>query len=416
MAQLTQDCFAFGKKLIKLETALNKIKKNIKPSKIIEEINISKSLNRIVAKDIITKKNIPPHSNSAVDGYAIIYNEYKSGNRVFSIAGKSTAGHPYKQKTKKLATIKILTGAILPIGYDTVIMEEDCIIKNKSLVLPNNIKKYMNYRNLGEDIKFKNKVFFSGHKLRPQDIGVLYSLGVKKIKVYTQLKICVFSCGDELTSIDKPLKKGHIYDSNRVMLVNFLSKLSYKVQDLGILKDNKKYITKKLNNASKNNDFIITSGGMSLGDEDHIKPLIEERGEMHVWRLAIKPGRPVGFGNYNKTPILGLPGNPAAAFVTFLMLGIPILKQISGHKLIKNNYIPIKINFEHKKKPGRKEFLRVKLSNKDNRLILKKFHKEGAGILSSTSWATGLGIIDDDIEELKEHDTINYISFSELLS
>ena len=416
MAQLSQDCFAFGKKLIKLETALNKIKKNIKPSKIIEEIEISKSLNRILASDIIANINVPPYSNSAVDGYAIKYNDYKSGNREFNIVGKSTAGHPYNKKIKKLDSIKILTGAIVPVGYDTVIMEEDCIIKNRTLMLPNKIVKFMNYRHLGEDIKIKDKLFFTGHKLRPQDIGVLYSLGTKIIKTYSQLKVGVFSCGDELSNIDKPLKKGCIYDSNRIMLINFLSKLNYKVQDLGILKDNKAYITKKLNKASDNNDFIMTSGGMSLGDEDHIKPIIEKKGVMHVWRLAIKPGRPVGFGIYNKTPILGLPGNPAAAFVTFLMLGIPILKQMSGQKLIKNNYIPIKVNFKHKKKTGRKEFLRVKVSYKDNNLILNKFHKEGAGILSSASWADGLGIIDDNIKEVNKQDIINYISLNELLS
>ena len=416
MAQLSQDCFAFGKKLIKLETAINRIKKNIKPTEKIEEINTSKSLNRILAHNIIAKINIPPHSNSAVDGYAIKYNHYKSGNREFNIVGKSTAGHPYNKKNKKLDCIRILTGAIVPNGYDTVIMEEDCIIKNETLILPNKIKKYMNYRHLGEDIKIKDKVFLAGHKLRPQDIGVLYSIGIKIIKVYEQLKVCVFSCGDELSNTDIPLKKGKIYDSNRIMLVNFLSKLNYKVQDLGILKDNKAYISKKLNKASKNNDFIITSGGMSLGDEDHIKPIIEESGVMHVWRLAIKPGRPVGFGIYNQTPILGLPGNPAAVFVTFLMLGIPILKLMSGHKLLKNSYIPVKINFEHKKKLGRKEFLRVQLESKGNSLILNKFHKEGAGILSSASWATGLGIIDDNIKEVKKQDTINYISLNELLN
>ena len=416
MAQLSQDCFAFGKKLIKLETALNKIKKNIKPTEKVEEINISKSLNRILANDIIAKINIPPHSNSAVDGYAIKYNDYKPGNREFNIAGKSTAGHPYNKKIKKLDSIRVLTGAIVPIGYDTVIMEEDCIVKNKTLILPNKIIKNINYRHLGEDIKVKDKVFFAGHKLRPQDIGVLYSLGIKMIKVCSQLKVGVFSCGDELSNIGRPLKKGSIYDSNRIMLINFLIKLNYKVQDLGILKDNKDYIDKKLHKASNNNDFIITSGGMSLGDEDHIKPLIEKKGVMHVWRLAMKPGRPVGFGIFNKTPILGLPGNPAAAFVTFLMLGIPILKQMSGQKLIKNNYIPIKVNFEHKKKTGRKEFLRVKVSYKDNNLILNKFHKEGAGILSSASWASGLGIIDDNLTEVKKQDTINYISLNELLS
>ena len=416
MVQLTQDCYAFGKKLVKLESALNKINKNIKCSQPIEDISVKNSLNRVLANNVISKSNIPPYSNSAVDGYAIRYKEYRSGNRLFTIVGKSTAGHPYNNKVRKLDAIKILTGAMLPYGFDTIIMEEDCIVINKCLKVPNKILKYMNYRYLGEDIKSKTKVFNIGHKLRPQDIGVLYSLGIKNIKTYVQLKVCVFSCGDELTNLEQPLKKGHIYDSNRSMLINFLSKLGCKVKDLGILKDDKRVIIKKLNNATKNNDFIITSGGMSLGEEDHIKPLIADKGKIHVWRLAIKPGRPVGFGNYNKIPILGLPGNPAAAFVTFLMIGIPILKKISGQATIKNNYIPINVNFTHRKKTGRKEFLRVQLAHKANKLILNKFHKEGAGILSSASWATGLGIIEDNIENIKLNDKINYISLNELLS
>ena len=175
---------------------------------------------------------------------------------------------------------------------------------------------------------------------RKVDLNIYGPLGIKEIKVYKLLKVAIFSCGDELTDVDNLLKKSHIYDSNREMIKGFLIKLGYGITDLGILEDDKNIIQKKLKKAAMNNDLIITSGGMSLGDEDHIKKIIEKNGTMHAWRLAIKPGRPVGFGLYNNCPIIGLPGNPAAAFITFLMLAIPILKQVSGQKIEKYRIHP----------------------------------------------------------------------------
>ena len=416
MVQLTQDCFAFGKKLIKLENAINRIHKNIKCNQNIEKIHIKYSLDRTIATNVVSKLNVPPYSNSAVDGYAIRYKDYLSNAKTYNIAGKSTAGHPCNKKLKKLDAIRIFTGAILPNGFDTIIMEEDCVVNGKKVILPSKVKKNINYRCLGEDIKINSKVFSSGHKIRPQDIGVLSSLGISYIKAFEPITVSIFSCGDELINIGTKLKKGQIYDSNRVMITNFLKKLGCKVNDLGILKDNKNSLIKKLNNAANKSDLIITSGGMSLGDEDHIKAIIETIGKIHVWRLAIKPGRPVGFGTINNTPILGLPGNPAAAFVTFLILAIPIIKKMSG-EIVKNiKKIKVPINFNHKKKTGRKEFLRVQLIKKNDDLYLNKFPKEGAGILSSASWASGLGIIDDDIINIKPNDKINYISLNELLN
>jgi molybdopterin molybdotransferase len=171
-----------------------------------------------------------------------------------------------------------------------------------------------------------------------------------------------------------------------------------------------------LKKASINNDLIITSGGMSLGDEDHIKNIIDNKGSIYAWRLAIKPGRPVGFGMFNKCPIIGLPGNPAAAFITFLVVAIPILKQMSGQLVNKYNLIPISSDFYYTKKKGRKEFIRVKLINKKNKLTAQKFPKAGAGILTSTTWSSGIGILDEKVEEIKPGDKINYLSFNEILN
>ncbi|MDG2001207.1 MAG: molybdopterin molybdotransferase MoeA [Alphaproteobacteria bacterium] len=416
MTQLTKDLKAFGNKLVKLNTAIKIIKNNFNLQQYTELVNLKNTLNRISGENIISSINVPAHSNSAVDGYAINFKEYSNGNRKFKIIGKSSAGHPFNKKVKKLNSIRVLTGAILPPNLDTIIMEEDCKIINNILNLPDNVKKGINYRYLGEDIKKNSIVYKKGHKIKPQDIGVLASLGIKRIRAYKALKIAIFSSGDELVNVGKPLNKGQIYDSNREMIIAFLGKLGFLVTDLGILKDKSDVIENKLKKASINNDLIITSGGMSLGDEDHIKNIIDNKGSIYAWRLAIKPGRPVGFGMFNKCPIIGLPGNPAAAFITFLVVAIPILKQMSGQLVNKYNLIPITSDFYYTKKKGRKEFIRVKLINKKNKLTAQKFPKAGAGILTSTTWSSGIGILDEKVEEIKPGDKINYLSFNEILN
>ena len=416
MTQLTKDLKAFGNKLVNLNTAIKIIKNNFNLQQHTELVNLKDTLNRISGENIISSINVPAHSNSAVDGYAINFKEYSNGNRKFKIIGKSSAGHPFNKKVQKLNSIRVLTGAMLPPNLDTIIMEEDCEITNKILILPDNVKKGINYRHLGEDIKKNSIVYKKGHKIKPQDIGVLASLGIKRIRVYKALKIAIFSSGDELVDVGKPLNKGKIYDSNREMIKAFLSKLGFLVTDLGILKDKSDIIENKLKKASINNDLIITSGGMSLGDEDHIKNIIDNNGSIYAWRLAIKPGRPVGFGMFNKCPIIGLPGNPAAAFITFLVVAIPILKQMSGQIVNKYNLIPITGDFYYTKKKGRKEFIRVKLINKKNKLTLQKFPKAGAGILTSTTWSSGIGILDEKVEEIKPGDKINYLSYNEILN
>jgi len=416
MTQLTKDLKAFGNKLVKLNTAIKIIKNNFNLQQYTELVNLKNTLNRISGENIISSINVPAHSNSAVDGYAINFKEYSNGNRKFKIIGKSSAGHPFYKKVQKLNSIRVLTGAILPTNLDTIIMEEDCKIINNILTLPDNVKKGINYRYLGEDIKKNSIVYKKGHKIKPQDIGVLASLGIKRIRAYKALKIAIFSSGDELVNVGKPLNKGQIYDSNREMIIAFLGKLGFLVTDLGILKDKSDVIENKLKKASINNDLIITSGGMSLGDEDHIKNIIDNKGSIYAWRLAIKPGRPVGFGMFNKCPIIGLPGNPAAAFITFLVVAIPILKQMSGQLVNKYNLIPITSDFYYTKKKGRKEFIRVKLINKKNKLTAQKFPKAGAGILTSTTWSSGIGILDEKVEEIKPGDKINYLSFNEILN
>ena len=414
MTQLKPDNEAFGGKLYTLLRAKKTIMSSLNTNLKVINIKSFHSLNKIIAKPIIAPINVPPHSNSAVDGYAIKFKDLNMNREnKFILVGKSKAGKPYKNLLKKNETIRVLTGAIIPKNADTVIMEEDCIVIKNEIIFPDNIKKGINFRKYGEDLKIKSKVFDTGHKIKPQDVGILSSLGIHKIKSFKDISVSIFSCGDELTNSNKNIKTGKIYDSNRGMLLAFLNQLGVKVKDLGIVPDNRSKIIKTLNIAAKS-DLILSSGAMSLGDEDHIKNIIENNGNLRVWRLAIKPGRPVGFGHYKNTNFLGLPGNPAAAFVTFLILGVPIIKKLRGEKITDPIMHKIKVNFHHSKKYGRKEFIRVRLDTNKN--LLNKFPKVGAGILSSTSWANGLGIINEDTTVIKPNDKILFVSFNELIN
>ena len=407
----------FKNKLTKLKHALTAIKSNTTFEAKTKSILISQALGKILSEDIFSNRNVPPHSNSAVDGYAIRFKDLEQNpNKIFNISGKSKAGTLPKNKIKKMCTVRVLTGAILPKDLDTVVMEEDCTIDQERIKINKNIRKGINFRKLGEDIKIKDKVFNRGHKLRPQDIGVLSSIGIKKIKVYKFLRVAVFSSGDEIVSTKNVPKVGQLFDSNKPMIISLLEKVGCNPTDLGILPDQKIQIIKNFLSASKKFDLLISSGAMSLGDEDHIKKILDEDGNLKVWRIAIKPGRPVGYGFYKNTPILALPGNPTAAFVTFLMLGIPLINKMSGLKNVNNKRYKLPINFHYNKKAGRIEYLRVKTVFKNGKLFLNKFPKEGAGILTSASWADGLAIIDENTTKLKLNDLVDYISFNEILN
>ena len=417
MAQAKNKRIYSKNKLTKLKYALTVIEKNIIFKPKTKSIFISQALENIVSEDIFSNRNVPPHSNSAVDGYAIRFKDLKKNpNRVFTISGKSKAGTFPKHKINKMCTVRVLTGAILPKGSDTVVMEEDCEINQDKIKIKKIIKKGINFRMLGEDIKIKNKVFAKGHKLKPQDVGILSSIGLKKIKVYIPLRVGVFSSGDEIVNPNNNPKIGQLFDSNRPMIISLLKKIGCNVVDLGILPDQTKQIVHNLSKASKKFNLIVSSGAMSLGEEDHIKKILEEQGSLNVWRIAIKPGRPVGYGFYNKTPILALPGNPTAAFITFLMIGLPIISRMSGLKKDFYKRYKLPINFHYNKKAGRIEYLRVKTVYKNGKLSLNKFPKEGAGILTSVSWADGLAIIDENTTNLELNDLVNYVSFNELLN
>ena len=421
MAQLTDDCFAFGGKLTQVDEALDQLKGTLKPSTKTENVPLVEALNRILAENIISRKNVPADNNSAVDGFSIYYDDIQSGSETkLPITGRAIAGVPLGCLQNRGEAVQILTGALMPDGPagqrpDTVVMIEDCLVDGGVVSLPEGIYRGANCRLLGEDIQCGETILRAGSRLRPQEIGLAASIGCGHLPVMVPLKVAVFSTGNEVLDPGDSLFDGAIYDSNRYTLMQLLKSVGCEVVDLGILEDDPKIIADALLSATIKFDLILTSGGVSTGEEDHVRKVLENKGSLLFWRLAIKPGRPVALGQINDTVFIGLPGNPVAAIVTFLQIARPIILKLSGANDSVPKSFSVQSNFTYKKKLNRREYVRVQVKqNGTGKLTAEKYEREGAGILSSMVFADGLVELSEDIVNVEKGDFVNYIPFSEL--
>jgi molybdopterin molybdotransferase len=306
----------------------------------------------------------------------------------------------------------------MPAGADTVMMQEDSRREGEEVILRPGIKRGSNRRRAGEDVKAGATILEAGMRLRPQDIGLAAAIGRTSLEVAQQLRVAVFSTGDELAEPGDPLPDGAIYDSNRFTLAALLGQLGCAVGDLGILPDRREAVQRALAGAASNHDLIITSGGVSVGEEDHVKAAVLALGRLHVWRLAIKPGRPIALGQLEdgsrQVPFIGLPGNPVAAMVTFLRVVRPILLRLMGARDAGPRLYRVRAQFDHKKKKDRREFLRARLvTESDGSLIAVKFPREGAGILSSLVEAEGLVELPESLTRLEPGSMVDFLPFNE---
>ena len=420
MVQLTSDCFAFGGKLTRIDEALQSILESLAIKKETEQISLNRALNRFLAEDVVSLENVPADNNSAVDGYSIFFDDLnETGSTALPVKGKVAAGRPLNCIQKRGEAVRIFTGAVMPHGAnsedpDTVLMQEDIQLENENVIIPPGIKRGSNRRLLGEDIVAGTRVLEAGMRLRPQDIGLAAATGKALLSVRKPLRVAVFSTGDEVTDPGEELVRGKIYDSNRFTLMNLLTTLGCEVEDIGIIPDKPALIEKAVASSIQQKDLIITSGGVSTGEEDHVKNFIEKTGELLFWRLAIKPGRPVALGRLKGTFFIGLPGNPVAAMVTFLKIARPIILYLSGAKDIYPRPLIGRADFNYTKKPERREFVRVKVDeNEKEELVFHKYKKEGAGILSSLVFADGLVELSEEATRIRKGDTVKYFPFSE---
>lgn len=367
--------------------ALKRIMDAVTPITATEKIQIREALGRVLAEDIISPINVPPCINSAMDGYAVHGSDLpQHGVRELQVAGTVFAGKPFKQMVLPGQCVRIMTGAVMPYGTDTVIMQEHVEVRGNNIRIGADTKPGANVRAAGEDVAAGEQILDRGRTLTPADIGLIASLGYGEVTVTRRLRVAFFSTGDELRSIGEVLEQGQIYDSNRYTLFGMLARLGVEIMDMGVIADNRDTLRKAFEQAAATADVLITTGGVSVGEADYVKEVLESVGSVDFWKIAIKPGRPLAFGRIRNTWFFGLPGNPVSVMVTFYQFVQPALRHLMAARQSETITLRVPCISKLKKRPGRVEYQRGILEHDTNgQPIVKKTGAQGSGILSSMS-------------------------------
>jgi molybdopterin molybdotransferase len=400
--------------------ALAHLLKNASPVNEEETVPTQAALGRVLAKDIASQVDVPPLDNTSMDGYAVRSSEIKQVGTVLRMAQRIPAGS-VGQSLETGTIARIFTGAPIPQGADAVVMQEDCIVQDQNeLVQINSIPNAGQWiRRRGEDLTAGKLALTAGSLLRPQQLGVAASAGYAQLPVKRKVRVAAFFTGDELSLPGEPLKLGGIYNSNRDTLLGVIRSLGCEATDYGIVPDRLEATRAALRTASANHDLIITSGGVSVGEEDHIKPAVNAEGRLDLWQIGIKPGKPLAFGAVRKqqqsdqeTWFIGLPGNPVSSFVTFLLFVRPFILKLQGRSDLSSPSYLMRADFDWLKPDRRNEFLRVKINAQGG---LDLFPNQSSGVLTSAAW--GDGLLDCPAGQgFKKGDMVRYIPFSGLLS
>jgi len=395
------DCCADGHEgpALKLADALERILAEVKPVVGSETVAVRSALGRVLAADVESRIDVPSHTNSAMDGYAVIGADLPAdaGTRL-EVIGTSAAGRPFGGQVAPGQCVRIMTGAPMPAGADTVVMQESVTRDGDTAIIDAGQKPGQHVRQAGEDIAAGSVALQSGTLLMPAQIGILGSLGVGEVSVRRRPRVAFFSTGDELRSVGEPLGEGQIYDSNRYTIFGMLTRLGVEVFDMGIVRDERDAVEQAFAEAADAADAIVTSGGVSVGDADYVTETLERAGTVGFWKVAIKPGRPLAFGRIGNALFFGLPGNPNSVMATFYQLVQPALQALAGMPDPSPPLtIPAVSASALRKKPGRTEFQRGVLSRGDDgRLVVHKTGQQGSGVLSSMAAANCFIVLPED--------------------
>ena len=407
------------KKLTNIKKAMKIVEKNLSTTSAHEEVSLELCEGRVLAENLISNYNIPSYDNAAVDGFAFNFDNFVKNKDELIIVNTSKPGKPFIGKIKEGQALEIFTGSYIfkkKSNIDTVVMHEDCIVKKNKIKILNVPSKGSNIRPQGEDIKKGAVLLKKGTKIRSVDLGAIASIGFRKIKVFKKIKVGIFSTGNELSKNKHTKEKFKIFDSNKITLISLFKKLNCITYDFGILKDNYEISKKKLLGSSSKVDMIITTGGVADSQSDFIVKVLNDIGELKLWRISVKPGRPFVFGKINKKPIFGLPGNPVAVVVTFFMIILKFMNKMKGRNSYSLKYRLVSSGFSFKKKIGRTEWLRGSVVLHNDQLVLKKFKSEGSGILSSIIRSEGIIEIDENKHYIEKGEKIKFYDFEELLN
>ena len=411
------DRFATSGGLMTAAEALARLRDRLAPVTGTETVPLRDALGRTLAEDLVAERDVPPHDNSAMDGYAVFYEDLDTGGETrLPVGGRIAAGHPLDRPARRGEALRIFTGALLPEGPDTVIKQEDVRLDGDDVILPPGEKRGSHCRKRGEDVTEGDVIVPAGRRLRAQEIGLAASSGRSDLLVRTRLRAAVFSTGDEIRDPGGETPPGCVFDANRYAVMGLLEGLGCSVTDLGILPDDPETVRRALAEAAPAHDLIVTSGGVSAGEEDHVRGVVESLGALHFWKLAIKPGKPIALGYVGDAAFIGLPGNPVAAMVTYLMIGRAVTLLLMGRDDIDAPRVPVKAGFDWSRKAGRREWLRGHLArNEDGTLTARKYHADGSGILTSMVASDGLIEIPEDVDTVSVGGVVDFIPFSEVM-
>ena len=382
-----------------VEKAREHIRAFLSPVTAVERLNIRAALGRVLAEDVISPLNVPQHDNSAMDGFAVRFTDLKGdGETTLRIIGTSFAGKPFEGTTGPGQAVRIMTGAVIPLGADTVIQQERAKVSGEQVSVMPVPKKGTNTRSAGEDLRAGEAALKRGQPVRPAEIGMMASLGIGEVAVYRKLRVAFFSTGDELVAVGTPLGPGQIYDSNRYTIYGLLMRLGCEVLDMGVIRDTPEDVERAFKEAARAADVVITSGGVSVGEADYVKQILDRLGEVLFWKIAMKPGRPLAYGKIGNAHFFGLPGNPVAVMVTFYQFVRDALLHLQGQtRVIPLPTQKVLCTSPIKKAPGRTEFQRGILSHDANgQWSVRTTGDQGSGILSSMSQADCFIILPTD--------------------
>ena len=422
MVQLTDDCFAFSGPLLPIADMERLILERITPVAEVEQVALDDALGRIVAADVMASEDLPPFDNAAVDGFAVRHADLNAGTETRLLtAGRVMAGHAAAHPLAAGAAIRIFTGAPMPEGADTVFMQEDCRLDGDAVILPAGLQCGANRRLTGEDLAKGASMFPAGRKLAAADVALAAAQGMTRLMVRRQLRVAVFSTGDEVVEPGAVRPSAAIYDANRHLMRGLLKKFGAVVSDLGILRDDRPALRTAILAAAADHDLVITSGGVSTGEADHVRDAVGEVGRLVFWRVAIKPGRPVALAvlptaRADHTAVFaGLPGNPGAVYVTFVRVVWPLLLRLAGGLPRQPLALPVRATFAYRKRKGRREYVRVSLRYADDGVVeAVKFPRDGAGVITSLTETDGLVELGEEVTLVAPGAIVGFLSHAVL--
>jgi molybdopterin molybdotransferase len=420
MAQLTDDCFAFSGPLLPVDEVERIIGERVTPVAEVETVPLQAADGRVVARDVVAPIDLPPFDNSAVDGYAVRHADLHAKDETrLAVVERVTAGRAAAHALGPGAAVRIFTGAPMPAGADTVFMQEDVRRDGDAVIVPAGLKSGANRRLAGEDVRAGSIALPAGRRLAAQHVALAAAIGLTALEVFRRVRVAVFSTGDEIVEPGKPRPGAALFDANRYLLTRLIERLGATATDLGILPDDPERLARAIAAAAAEHDLVVTSGGVSTGEADHVRHAVETVGRLVFWRVAIKPGRPVAMGVIPgagaSAAFVGLPGNPAAVYVTFARVVRPLLLRLAGAEVPPLVALPVRAAFAYRKKAGRREYVRVKLARAaDGTVEAIKHAQDGAGIITSLTETDGLVELLEGTTAVSPGATLGFLSYAAL--